>query len=564
MRRIIEFLWFIMVAIILSSTLISAYAIQPTLSLNGESDDLSSGVWNNFDFSRPVKDWIDAAKKFGGESGVVDLVLAQANLDGSVYLPFPFESEGYLMSFSQMDLVEPYLESFNSDGLKVILSIQPLKENITRIIDILLSRYEHNKSVIGVNIDVEWKETGEAYHVSNQERDLWLQQIRSYDHNYQLFLTYFKDSAHFPDDTDGLVVLFDGEEELQSNLLIQYSELAEHYRNVGIYTGYSSVSSIASNERILAAVPNTRFIIHTDDVFSNKKILLFVMDDVQIDWLESTSISLIDLHLEKEVPATLGVIPFNFDVLNVGGGFLAENIMNLNTNYFDLFEIAQNGYTHNEIEELENKSLQEQKTIIEKGLNILNFLGIEPITFDPPFGSVDETTLKVLDELGFKVVIDLYGSLQSEEFTVLDSVIFLAEQKDDDTVLKSAEQLMAEIDQKSDEEVVIILYQIHDFLTDSTGKFSEFSQVLDELITSKKYMFRTAKQYYETLGMENIITPSSTQLDWSLFLIVPVAGVLAAFAFFLIRRKRASKPSVRAIISVRNFTPKPYKQIRRD
>lgn len=505
--------------------------------------DCSVGVWNNFDFQRPAEDWSDAALKFGGQNSVIDLVVAQANIDGLTYLSFPYENKEYLYSSSQTDTVEPYLDKFDSEGLKVILSIQPLNANATQIIEILLSRYGHHESIIGVNIDLEWKETGTPYYVSNEERDVWLNEIKRHNPQLKLFLTYFEDYTHFPEDKPDLVILYDGEKDAQFNLLKQYKELADHYNNVGIYTGYSSsVPPTASYERIMAEVPNTRYIIHTDDVYSSKTIVIFEMDDVQVDWLESTSIALMDLHTQKSVPVVLGVIPNNLDNPNVGGGFLPRYLKNLNGNFSDLFEIAEHGYTHNTSEVLGNLSYEEQKKVIESGGEILMSMGIKPTTFVPPFGSADGITVKAVEDLGFTTLVSLFGNLSSDKLVIIDSWVSLTEGIENKTVLKSPEQLMAEIDQKKDRNVIIILYQIHDFRPDSGNRIEELGNILDVLKGSGKYQFMTARDYRETLRNETLPTSGQTPPqepilpDWSLYIIIGTLVIATLLLLGLARK----------------------------
>ncbi|UCH37825.1 MAG: hypothetical protein JSV76_01215, partial [Candidatus Bathyarchaeota archaeon] len=129
------------------------------------SEHYFGGVWNNFDFSRSTEYWLDLTRKWGGEQGVFDLVVAQANSDGFVYVPFPISDHNFIRADSAVDNAEPYLNAFDANDLKVILSIQPLRANITQLIELLLSRYSHHSSIIGVNIDLEWKESGVPYHV---------------------------------------------------------------------------------------------------------------------------------------------------------------------------------------------------------------------------------------------------------------------------------------------------------------------------------------------------------------------------------------------------------------
>lgn len=178
-------------------------------------------------------------------------------------MPFPFKKKGHIYSYNATDKVEPYLKKFDEDGLKVILSIQPNEADMSDLIDIVLSRYGHHKCIIGVNVDMEWKLTGNPNRVSNEERDLWLKKVQGYNSKSKLFLTYFKDYTYFPDDKKEVIILFDGERATQNEILKKYEELTSHFTCVGIYTGYSSnIPPTASDDSIMEAAPNTRYILH--------------------------------------------------------------------------------------------------------------------------------------------------------------------------------------------------------------------------------------------------------------------------------------------------------------
>lgn len=213
------------------------------------------GIYNNCNFTQ-------SPESLSQRCELIDLVVVQAHDPDLAYLPFPHETKGSIYG-NKTDIIEPYLAQFEKDGRQVILSIQPNSANITELIDIVLTRYSHHKNIIGVNIDLEWKLTGNPNHANNTERDLWLRQIKGYNPEYKLFLTYFKDYTYFPDDTDDIVILFDGEEDAQDVILAEYSDLAKHYNSVGLYTGYkSNRPPIASEDEIFHAAHNTKYIIY--------------------------------------------------------------------------------------------------------------------------------------------------------------------------------------------------------------------------------------------------------------------------------------------------------------
>ena len=488
--------------------LIFPFVLVVECTFSSNTDNSSSacvgGVWNNAEFSKPAEEWSNAAKSFGGEDGLIDLVVAQAHDNGLVYLPFPFENTGILYSTTSIDLVEMYLSKFETDGLKVILSIQPLKADIKQLIGIILSRYSNHNNILGVNVDIEWKESGTPNHVSNEERDAWLSEVKKYSTNYKLFITYFKDYTYFPDDDPDIVILFDGEDDTQTNLLKEYQDLTKNYGSVGIYTGYSSsIPPVASSEQIMSAAPNTKYIIHTYDVFDNRKIVIFQMDDVQVDWLEDISMKLIDLHIERKVPVLCAVIPNYLNNPDVGGGYLPVYLKNVSVDYSDLVEVGQHGYTHNTSERFRGMSYGEQKNIIDTGRQILVSIGITPSTFIPPFASVDNSTVEVAEDLGFQIFTNIgYAittGLSSDKMLILDNYIELTVREDwsvsANVTIKTPQQIMEEIDQQESTGPPVILYHIQDFQTDTNNKLLEFANVWEVLKNSGKYLFLTPKQY---------------------------------------------------------------------
>ncbi len=166
-------------------------------SAGAASANYAVGVWDNFDYSKPIDYWTSSARSFGGDATVIDLAVVQAR-DGYAALPFPFSGSGTLRSVSDTDLLEPYLRRLDSEGIGVILSLQPMDADITDLIGIILGRYGHHRCLAGINVDLEWKQTGNPQHASNQERDAWTGKINSYGTNLKLFLTFFKDYTYFP------------------------------------------------------------------------------------------------------------------------------------------------------------------------------------------------------------------------------------------------------------------------------------------------------------------------------------------------------------------------------
>jgi peptidoglycan/xylan/chitin deacetylase (PgdA/CDA1 family) len=204
---------------------------------------------------------------------------------------------------------------------------------------------------------------------------------------------------------------------------------------------------------------------------------------------------LTNLHIEKQVPVLCDVIPNNLDNPDVGGGYLPIYLMNVNRDYSDLVEIGLHGYTHNSSEMLRGMSYDEQKDIVEKGLQIFDSMEITPSIFIPPFGSADNTTVEVAEDLGFQSFSSIYGGLSSDKMLILDNYLSLTMGQGGNVTIKTPEQLMSEIDQNEGPEPVMVLYQFFDFQADTENKLLEFADVLDVLKDSGKYVFMTPRQY---------------------------------------------------------------------
>ena len=92
---------------------------------------------------------------------------------------------------------------------------------------------------MGINIDTEWKNTGIAEHVNDTERDAWIAKIHSYNPDYKLFLTNYEDYTYFPSDSNDIVILYDEQNAShRRRFLDNYQEIATHFTNVGLYTGF--------------------------------------------------------------------------------------------------------------------------------------------------------------------------------------------------------------------------------------------------------------------------------------------------------------------------------------
>ena len=471
-----------------------------SININENNNLLYQGVWNNSDFMLPPREWMNAALFYGGSKSVIDIVVAQANSDGFVHTQFPMKDSAYVRSYSEVDRIEPYLVNCDELNIKVILSIQSLQADIPQLLQLLLDRYGDHPSLIGVNIDMEWKHTGIIHKVTDVERDRWTTILASYNNSFKLFLTWYGDFENFPSNSDKLVFLFDGLNDTQANILLQYKLFGEKFTNVGIYTGYtSSVPPTVTTNEVLNSVPDTQYIIHTDDVFLDKPVLFFELDNVNSGWKEKEVTFFVDLHLRNKMPILLGVNPYNLTVSESGSGVLQTTLMNINKNQQELIEIAQLGFMGNQPDTLYGKSYQEQYDLIKKGCDEFKSLSIVPETFIPIYGIADNNTLNAVADLGFKRFIDKYQNLTSERLIVIDQWINLINLTNGSLNIKNMTQITSELEDRVGSRIISIVYEVNDFQALTKTQQAELEELFNKLKSSGKYLFMTPSEYQSRL-----------------------------------------------------------------
>ncbi len=149
----------------------------------------------------------------------------------------------------------------------------------------------------------------------------------------------------------------------------------------------------------------------TDNAQTNKYVI-FREDDVapNADFAELQAVN--QVHIDKNVPLTLGIIPHPYptpsgnQLIEVNHQFL-DYMRSIASNH--LFQFAQHGYTHQNIapslrgpSEFYGRPYAAQYDAIKQGRDdITQALGVTPTSFLPPFDKSDNNTLKAAQALGF-------------------------------------------------------------------------------------------------------------------------------------------------------------------
>jgi len=141
------------------------------------------------------------------------------------------------------------------------------------------------------------------------------------------------------------------------------------------------------------------------------KYVIFREDDVapNADFAELQAVN--QVHIDKNVPLTLGIIPHpdathSGNQLEANAQFL-DYMRSIESNH--LFQFAQHGYTHQDIapsprgpSEFYGRPYAAQYNAIKQGRDdITQAFGVTPTSFLPPFDKSDNNTLKAAKALGF-------------------------------------------------------------------------------------------------------------------------------------------------------------------
>ena len=231
-----------------------------------------------------------------------------------------------------------------------------------------------------------------------------------------------------------------------------------------------------------------------------KGVIIFQLDDVQAGWLEDKATRLVEIHINKEVPVTLAVIPLYLKDRNQIPNSITENLKSWNKNNKNVIEIAQHSYNHSI--SYSSLSLSQQIEDINMGKSIFSDLGIDVNAFVPPFDWGNQDTPAAISSAGFKV------ALNSQENAFIDSsknpmILERGIMKNREFNEWSISSVESKIDNLiKDDGYAIVHYHQQDFENASDADFNTFAEFLQDLKDSGKYKFMTASQYYNYVNSD--------------------------------------------------------------
>jgi hypothetical protein len=129
------------------------------------------------------------------------------------HLEFPSDGKTFPnVEFDAADKHERYLSEFDQAGIKVFLQVEPANADMGALIDLVLGRYKHHRSVIGFGVDVEWNKTADhpetGMAVDDATARAWEEKVKTHNPAYRLFLKHW-DKKWMPPAYRGDIVFVD-------------------------------------------------------------------------------------------------------------------------------------------------------------------------------------------------------------------------------------------------------------------------------------------------------------------------------------------------------------------
>ena len=166
-----------------------------------------------------------------------------------LHFPHPGNGKTYQdISFDSRDLNEPYLDMFDSTGVKVWLQVESGDANMDTLISLVMNRYKHHQCVLGFGVDNEWYFNSAANDycgrkVTDEEAEQWENAVKEHDPNYTLTMKHW-DTINMPPNYRGDIVFVDDSQDFDSldEMANEFKYWGNFYKNnLVIYQfGYNS------------------------------------------------------------------------------------------------------------------------------------------------------------------------------------------------------------------------------------------------------------------------------------------------------------------------------------
>ncbi|MFH1332276.1 MAG: hypothetical protein ABIH63_03245 [archaeon] len=224
-----------------------------------------------------------------------------------------------------------------------------------------------------------------------------------------------------------------------------------------------------------------------------RPIVIVQLDDVQAWWLEDVATQVVNLHIQKGIPITLGVVPEALMERNGISGSITENLKKWARDNSDVIESAVHTYKH---DDYTTWTLQQQTDDIKKGKAVFDTLGIQTWIFVPAYNWGNEYTPQAIVNAGLLIGIDALenGYINSmKDPMIIENGAWYGGGYSSLSYSTVSTMIDNNIN-TTGKDYFVLGYHQQDFQT--TVRVTELSTLLDELKASGKYRFMTAKQYY--------------------------------------------------------------------
>jgi hypothetical protein len=193
--------------------------------------------------------WLSVVKqmsaKFPGSHPEVVWIVGELAGKGT-RLSFPGNASDPLIQHTTTDLNQEVFNLFDLNGVKVWLQVEPGYADVEKLLNEVITHYNHHPCIMGVGVDVEWHQSSDPDHgvpVDDETASVWLTLARKFNSNYRLFLKHWLPEKMPPHAREGLFFIDDGQEfSSLEGMLTEFGKWAKMFNPspVGFQVGYPS------------------------------------------------------------------------------------------------------------------------------------------------------------------------------------------------------------------------------------------------------------------------------------------------------------------------------------
>ncbi len=196
--------------------------------------------------------WVSSIQSMAGRfpGSIGSSILVVVEIDGMTgpgcWAHFPNPDGGIYpgVRFDPADQFEPLLTAFDASGIKAWLQVESSGCDMAMLIDLVMGHYGSHPSVVGFGVDDEWY-LNKSYQVgkpiTDAEAQAWVQQVRSFNPNFKVFLKHWLEAQMPPVYRDGLVFINDSQGfRSLSAMVTDFAAWGQHFAPapVGFQYGY--------------------------------------------------------------------------------------------------------------------------------------------------------------------------------------------------------------------------------------------------------------------------------------------------------------------------------------